>query len=375
MKGLFGACAAFAATALFLPGSASAQAVLLQRCTVDSLDSPTAQLRDQWARRCALRMHVVNPANGFDTGTPASNGGSLIEYEEPTSNRDEGLNAYSGQLDALEVNNLFINNIYKAGPTTQNPDSWAPTSMFKEWGRQASRMKARPLYPTYGTTSYIYDEPPYPGANGLQLFPSLSNDPNDCRLFTDSARTQVYNGPFYVNGFCESSCYTPEQKVLFSDGYAPIVEATKALRTDMMTLTPDSSLDDVRLTQNTTQAYTKEIRDAKHPIVEISTASGGLLRVTVEHPVINGEGRLVEAQTLRVGDELLKADGSRDAIVKLNNTEHFGRVYNLRPATTDRVSNLLVAEGYLVGSSLFQNDEVGYLNRIILHRVSGEVIP
>ena len=35
-----------------------------------------------------------------------------------------------------------------------------------------------------------------------------------------------------------------------------------------------------------------------------------------------------------------------------------------------------VAEGFVVGSSLFQNDEVNYLNRIILNgRVPEEVIP
>jgi hypothetical protein len=35
-----------------------------------------------------------------------------------------------------------------------------------------------------------------------------------------------------------------------------------------------------------------------------------------------------------------------------------------------------VAEGYLVGSSLFQNDEVGYINRIILNKsIPSNLIP
>src|ERR1044072_1070244 len=148
MKGLFGAGAAFASAALLLPGPAAAQAVLLQRCTIDSLDIQTAQNRASWARRCALRHHVSNPALGFDTGIPASNGGgNLIEYTEYSPNPSEGQNAYSGQLDALDINTLFINNVYRSAATAQNLDSWVYTNTFKVWSREASRLKARPLYP------------------------------------------------------------------------------------------------------------------------------------------------------------------------------------------------------------------------------------
>ncbi|MFE8602494.1 hypothetical protein [Archangium violaceum] len=69
------------------------------------------------------------------------------------------------------------------------------------------------------------------------------------------------------------------------------------------------------------------------------------------------------AQTLKVGDALLKADGTQDPIVDIQRTQYFGKVYNLRPDSSARISNVLVAKGYLVGSSLFQNDEVGYFNR------------
>ncbi|MFL5351374.1 Hint domain-containing protein [Archangium sp.] len=364
MKGLFGACAAFFAIAVLLPGAADAQPILQQRCSTDSLDTAQAEARLNWARRCSLVTHVMNPANYFDTGIPASNGGFLYEYaEDDQAVNWDGHNRYTGQSDAYEVNNSFIGKLYLSGGTTQDRDG----DNYYRWARPVSRKKARPQYPTFGSLYDIYS------TSNLQLFPhpTLAN----CNLYTD--RNGVNVAPnFFVNGYCESSCYTPEQKVLFSDGYASILDAKNSLREDVITLAADSSLDNVKLQQGRTYSYTAEFRDSEHPIVEIRTASGGLLRVTVTHPVVNGEGRLVAAQSLKVGDELVKADGSRDAIVSVNHTKHFGKVYNLRPGASGLVSNVLVAEGYLVGSSLFQNDEVGYMNRVILHKhVPAEVIP
>ncbi|MFE8602493.1 hypothetical protein [Archangium violaceum] len=55
-----------------------------------------------------------------------------------------------------------------------------------------------------------------------------------------------------------------------------------------MALTPGSNLDHIQLRTGPTHSYTAEFRDSHHPIVELRMASGGLLRVTVEHPVVNG---------------------------------------------------------------------------------------
>jgi hypothetical protein len=113
-----------------------------------------------------------------------------------------------------------------------------------------------------------------------------------------------------------------------------------------------------------------------HNIYVLRTQSGGELRVTHEHPVLNGEGRIVQAQTLKVGQELLKADGTPDRIIDIQKTQHFGRVYNISPVSTDPVSNVVVSQGFLVGSSRFQNDEVGYMNRMLLYRgVPGHALP
>jgi hypothetical protein len=179
-----------------------------------------------------------------------------------------------------------------------------------------------------------------------------------------------------VVAYCEASCYAPDQKLLFSDGEANIVEAMKQGREDLMTLSPDATLDSPALQKNTVYSYTSEIRDAEHVIYEINTASGGQLRLTSEHPVINSEGRLVKAESLVEGDELLKADGTPDKVVSVQKTTHFGKVYNVKPVSRDPVSNILVAQGYLVGSARFQNDDVEYMNRVLLFRsVPEQVMP
>lgn len=77
-----------------------------------------------------------------------------------------------------------------------------------------------------------------------------------------------------------------------------------------------------------------------------------------------------------MGDKLLKAGGIPDPVTGVEKTTHFGKVYNIRPVSTEPVANILIAQGYLVGSARFQNDDVGYVNRILLFRaVPGGVIP
>ncbi len=350
-----------------LPTQAEAQPILQQRCAADSLNSSQAVQRLEWARKCGLIKNVGSPTYGIDTGMPSYNGaGNLIEYQEADPNRNPyGEGSFSGPSWAFEVNSAFVNNLYLSGGTNQSSDAWG----YKKWTRDAVRQRARPLYPTFGTTANLAD------ANNVQLWahPTLS----DCNLYADAGGGAAsLSTTYYVNGYCEASCYTPDQEILFEGGSMPILDAVNGLREDLMTLTPDSTLDALALKKNRTYSYTVETRDTTHNIYAIRTASGGELRVTDEHPVITGSGRMVQAQTLKVGQDLVRADGSPDRIVGIEKTEHFGKVYNLRPVSHDLVSNVLVAQGFLVGSSNFQNDDVGYINRIILFRhIPSAVIP
>jgi hypothetical protein len=367
-KTLLSGIVVMAAVAL-LPTEAKAQVIISTRCSIDNMaDNAAAEKRVAWARQCGLQRNVGSPSYGFQSTIPNASGGYLTDYQEVTRDTSGwGEGAYCGRDRGFRVNENYIWAIYLSGPTTQSVDPQG----YYIWSREPWRKKGRVLYPTFGSTPNATD------TGNKQLFPNANNDPNDCTFYERVWDPNVPGGwkfvpaapgPIYMNGYCEASCYTPEQEVLFSDGYMPIVDAFEARREDVVTLAPDATLDDVKLQQNRTYSYTREIRDAMHHIYVIRTASGGELRVTNEHPVLNGEGRIVQAQTLKVGQDLLKADGTPDRITDIQKTQYFGKVYNISPVSTDLVSNVVVAQGFLVGSSRFQNDEVGYMNRMLLYR-------
>jgi hypothetical protein len=344
------------ASFLAIPMGASATPILTQRCQNDSLSIAQAQARIEWMRTCAMSKPTV-PGTVFDTGMLAADGMThLMDYSEYNETYK-----YTGDLQWYDVNNTVVSLLYLSGGTTQSLDA----NNYYKWSRMASRIKPRPLYPTFGSSPDIN--------SGVQLWPHPSL--TGCSLYNASNGTGAV-GAFFVNGYCEASCYTPEQKLLFSDGEMSIRGAREALREDLVTLTKDATLDGLKFQTNQTYSYTEELRDAQHTIIEITTRSGGHLRVTTEHPVIQGDGVIVRAVELKVGDDLVKKDGSLDSIIAIQKTQYFGKVYNIRPVTSDLVTNVLVAEGFLVGSSVFQNDEVGYMNRQLLYRsVPLNVIP
>jgi intein/homing endonuclease len=198
----------------------------------------------------------------------------------------------------------------------------------------------------------------------------------DCKLYTDDTGTTLAPNIFWVAGYCESSCYTPDQSLRFSQGDVNIVEALQTNRSDLVTLSPDATLDDLTTQTSKVLNYTRELREAKNPIIKLTTASGGSLSVTTEHPVLTSNGRLVKAETLVEGDELLLANGTPDPIIHVEKESYFGRVYNIKPVSPEPVANILIAQGFLVGSARFQNDDVAYINRVLLFRgVPDEVMP
>jgi hypothetical protein len=213
---------------------------------------------------------------------------------------------------------------------------------------------------------------------GTQLFP-LPSILNDCNLYVwnQTAGTLTpWTSSFYVVAYCESGCYAPDQRLRFSDGDVNIVDAMKARRDDLVTLSPDATLDQLTTQTSRVASYTAEIRDAENVIYKLTTASGGSLSVTNEHPILTSGGRLVQAQTLVKGDALLRADGTPDPITRIEKTTQFGKVYNVKPVSPEPVANILIAQGFLVGSARFQNDDVAYLNRVLLFRgVPDEVMP
>jgi len=362
-----------AAVLLAAPTIVLAQPTQTARCTADSLTVDQAIARIEWARKCGLTLNTGptrqtgNPASWFDSMFfDASFLPDLVpakEYQENDPNH-----AYTGNANNFYVNYWHSWGLYPATPLyTVFLETTGPTAGFWKWSRPATR--PRPLYPSFDSD---------PSGVGAMLVPT---DLADCNLHkknptTGTTTVAPWTGNFYVSFYCESSCYAPDQSLRFSDGDVNVVSAMKAKRDDLVTLSPEATLDDLITQSSRVSSYTTEIRDAENIIYELTMASGGALRVTNEHPIITGFGRLVQAQKLALGDELIQADGTLDPIIEIEKSTHFGRVYNLRPASAEPVANILIAQGYLVGSSRFQNDDIGYINRILLFRgVPDDVMP
>lgn len=361
-----------AIAAALVSRDALADPILEQRCNDDSLTTAQARIRLNWMRRCAFKEHIQNPQVPFPDGRSKtiSFGFGWTDYKETYDSN--GTNAYSGQYTGNQalVNQTMFKNLYKTDGlfSITESDMTINGFIYKIWSVPSTYDLSRPTYPTYSNSNNII------GSSLLLPPQNLSDATEDCHLY--DANGHQWNSNFYVVGWCTSSCYTPEQQVLFPDGYNEIAHAVTAMKPTMVTLTEDSTLDDIQFRRNPVLSYTSELRDTTHIIFNVRTASGGTLRVTNEHPVILSNGRVVQAKSLKRGDHLLQQDGTPDVIVSIHTESHYGKVYNLKPDSMARVSNILVAQGYLVGSSVYQNEEIDYINRIILSRsISDEVMP
>ena len=343
------------------PTAAVADPIQEWRCASDSLSPSAALQRLEWARKCGLTTNTGGPGSAIDSSKALTTTFSWAkDYVELDISR-----AFTGNLNAYNVNYYYGYSRYETTPLyTVTKEASGITVDYWKWSHSAQR--PRPLYPSF-------ENSPVAGS-GTQLFPHPTLA--DCQLYTDPNGATPVTSSFYVIAYCESSCYTPDQSLRFSDGDVNIVDAMKAHRDDIVTLSPDATLDDLATQTSKVYSYTTEIRDAEHIIYKLTTASGGTLSVTNEHPMVTSEGRLVKAEKLQEGDELLKADGTPDPITQINRTTHFGKVYNIKPMSREPVANILIAQGYLVGSARFQNDDVKYMNRVLLFRgIPDEVMP
>jgi len=179
-----------------------------------------------------------------------------------------------------------------------------------------------------------------------------------------------------VDALCEAGCYVPDQQIRVGDSAVSVAKAQESGARAVTTLSPGSTIDSMNFMQNTIARWTVDIAPATQTIVTLRMKSGGQLRVTTEHPLVTSDGMMRQAQTLAVGDSLVRDDGEMDAIVSITRNDEYTKVYNLRPTTTDLTSNVLVAQGYLTGSARYQSEYVKYLNRVLFRqKIPSSVIP
>jgi hypothetical protein len=207
------------------------------------------------------------------------------------------------------------------------------------------------LFPTYYDflTADTWDVPDNAGTN--------------CMLLPASA---------FHAGLCVTGCYEGSTALRFSDGDMSIRMALQSGKIDLVTLAEDSTLDNLQFIDNRVQSYTVDRFEEWQEIYTLTMKSGGQLRVTGEHPLLTSDGVMNQAQRLRPGNALIRADGSFDPILEIDTDTIFGKVYNIKPITTDYVSNVVVAGGYLNGSQRYQNEFLDTVNTLILRRALAE---
>jgi hypothetical protein len=168
-----------------------------------------------------------------------------------------------------------------------------------------------------------------------------------------------------IIGLCQAGCYSPEQQIRVGDKVESVLAAHDSGTQALTTLTTNSTMEKPKFMKNQIARWTVDIAPASQEIITLVTKSGGSLRVTTEHPLLTSEGVMKQAQTLVVGESLVREDGSPDPIVSMATAKEFTKTYNLRPTTTDLTSNILVAQGFLAGSGRYQDELLKYVNRVL----------
>lgn len=187
-----------------------------------------------------------------------------------------------------------------------------------------------------------------------------------------SACNKTYIANKFKLASCKSGCFTPDQQILFTQGEVPIAEAAAENMQAVVTLAEDAQLDALSFTDHDVLHYTASLKPTDHDIIIFHMASGGELKVTTNHPLLTSEGVMKAAENFEVGDELILSDGSFDPIETLEPIQYHGKVHNLKTdaQTEDGGVSLkgqvIVAQGYLSGSSFYQNDGERLLNSLIL---------
>jgi hypothetical protein len=246
---------------------------------------------------------------------------------------------------------------------------------FQGWAELDATSKQRvwPLY--YSSLNGNYWSAPEPA-----VYPMASWESYTCTNLTvaltscDAFKTQYSTYGMRNSGLCWSGCYTPEMQISYASGDMGIKLAYDSGKLDLITLTPDATLDNLQYMENKLKSYTVDVEEQRQVIYSFDMESGGTLRVTSEHPLLTDDGIMRQAQDLTKGQRLIKKDGTSDVISSLQKEQYFGKVYNVKPVTYDYQSNIVVAQGYLSGSSRYQNEYLDMINSVILRRALSEEV-
>ncbi len=168
-------------------------------------------------------------------------------------------------------------------------------------------------------------------------------------------------------GYCLAGCFTPDQHIYFSNpmSYVEIGKASQKGLTDILLVDGVADTGTLAFKSRSLKSYTADIEDYNQQILVFRTADGEL-KVTKNHPLVDGRGYMVAASTLKVGDSLKTVYNQNSEILSIDTVDYYGKVYNINMGSSDIYDNIIVANDFLSGTVYFQNDGVSNLNREVL---------
>ncbi|MGH1469248.1 MAG: PKD domain-containing protein [Bdellovibrionales bacterium] len=241
---------------------------------------------------------------------------------------------------------------------TENFDR-APQNSYKV-SEDGSTIIGRPTYVTFRSSEGKVWRAPAPGTKNWKTRStsySIVDETISCEVPADAE----------IAGICLSSCVTPSQIISSGNGSAlPISSAYINNMSDVMTLSPLSTILKPVLMSTPVQQFITEVADSEHDIMIFTLASGNKIEYTPNHPVLTADGKLKEAGDFIIGQSFVKKSGALDEIVKIENIKFFGKVYNVYMKNTNPENNIVVVNDYLTGSARFQNEDHDFVDRSVL---------
>jgi hypothetical protein len=190
---------------------------------------------------------------------------------------------------------------------------------------------------------------------GKRRYPIFVTNTPDYPIYHPDQSTCALPDNVVFFDVCMNGCFKGDQRIAFEHGYEAIASADQRGKqaSKVLTLTADATLEQPKYKAQEIDYFIRSAQDAQETLVTLATEEGKLT-VTKDHPIVNKDGFVVMADSLQVGDALVKSDGTLAPITEKAYEEFFGKVYNLTPASFDAQENIIVAEGFLNGSHRFQ---------------------
>lgn len=178
-----------------------------------------------------------------------------------------------------------------------------------------------------------------------------------------------------LSGWCPCGCFEESVEISVAEKGIGIREeiTAKQLREnykkyDVFSLGDDATLDSVYLETRGIKKVTYGVEKPK--LVILNMENSKTLKLTEKHGVLLSDGRMIKAIDVKVGDKLVTDNGEFIPVSNITREHTSALVYNFATAEPDsnRVSHTLIAEGFVVGDLVWQNNLETELGKIAVRQ-------